>query len=61
MLNFTLDDAKRIRKEYEPLYANHLQFIGKIIEAQKEQKILHAEIQARENHLKISKNSEALA
>lgn len=42
---------KAIKKIFEPLYSNHLQFMGKVIEAQKAQKVLNAEQQAKENKI----------
>ena len=35
VLVFHLDEFLSIKKHFEPLYANHLQFIGRVIEAQK--------------------------
>ena len=60
-LNFSMEQCRTIKKVFEPLYANHLQFMGKIIEAQKEQKIIYAELQARENKFQISHKTEQLA
>ena len=34
------EEYKLIKKNFEQLYANHLQFVGKLIEAQKAQKLL---------------------
>jgi hypothetical protein len=35
-LAFSLDDADYIRRHFDLLYKNHLQFVGKVIEAQKQ-------------------------
>lgn len=55
------DDMKTIKKAFEPLYANHLQFMGKVIEAQKQQKVLEAENQAKVAVVPLSKTSLELA
>jgi hypothetical protein len=33
--NLHEEECKTIKKLFEPLYSNHLQFMGKVIEAQK--------------------------
>ena len=35
ILVFHIDEVLTVKKHFEPLYANHLQFIGRVIEAQK--------------------------
>lgn len=34
-LVFHADEYQAMKRHFEPLYANHLQFIGRVIEAQK--------------------------
>ena len=60
-LNISQEECKVIKKLFEPLYSNHLQFMGKVIEAQKAQKVLEADLQAKEQKIQISKTSEQLA
>ena len=46
-LEFYQDECKVIKKVFEPLYSNHLQFKGKVLQEQKAMKVLEAEIEAR--------------
>ena len=47
VLVFYHEECKVIKKLFEPLYSNNLQFKGKVLQEQKAMKVMEAEYEAR--------------
>ncbi len=60
-LQVSVDESEYVRKHFDLLYTNHLQFMGKVIEAQKQQKVIKAGEEAKSSKFEVSQKTQELA